>query len=381
MRLLILSDGDNPHTIKWIQALADRGHDIVLFSLQEVRTDAYAGLARVRVRSLGLTRDLVRSKEAGLRKLRYLRAVPTVRSLAREFNPDLVHAHYASSYGLVAHLSNLRPRIVSAWGGDVYTAAEKSWAHRFIIRHVLKRADTVLSTSHVMGKQVARLADRDPIITPFGVDTHLFTPRPLGRPSHVVTIGIVKSLEAKYGVDLLIQAYAQVRRSTDVQMKLLIVGDGSMRERLGELAKSVGVEDEVTFAGRVAPDRVIEFHQAMDIGVYPSIEESESFGVSIVEAQACAVPVVVSRVGGLPEVVVDGLTGVVVESRNIDALASAIQRLVEDEGLRSRMGNAGRQHVLSTYDLSDSLATMERAYVQTVRPGPHSKAQDLMRAK
>jgi L-malate glycosyltransferase len=368
MRILMLSDGDTPHTIKWVRALAGRGHRISLFSLKHVGTDAYDDLAHVvQVASLNLPQGLVRSAEAGLRKLAYLRAIPVVKAIARTFRPDVVHAHYVSSYGLVGHLCRIRPLVVSAWGADVYTASSRSWLHRLLIQRILKGADAVLSTSYTMREQVRALAEREVIVTPFGVDTTIFSPD-YSRPDQAtLTIGTVKTLEPKYGIEYLLRAFALLKSMRPaVQLQLLIVGAGSLRHQLQQLSHELRIASCVLFTGRVAPDEVVGMHRNIDIGVYPSVEDSESFGVSVVEAQACAVPVIVSRVGGLPEVIEDGVTGLIVPPRNVEELAVAMRRLVDDCDLRKRMGKSGRARVRASYELSQSVQLMEQAYAHVL---------------
>jgi len=102
----------------------------------------------------------------------------------------------------------------------------------------------------------------------------------------------------------------------------------------------------------------------MDIFAMPSIHEE--FGVSAVEAQAMEVPVVATRVGGIPEVVEDGMTGVLVEPRNVEQLAQAIIRLLENPELRLEMGRKGREYVLAHYQWDENATEMEKIYVDVV---------------
>jgi glycosyltransferase involved in cell wall biosynthesis len=124
----------------------------------------------------------------------------------------------------------------------------------------------------------------------------------------------------------------------------------------------LGIADRVTFTGAVAYSRVPELHNALDISVFPSIEDSESFGVSVVEAQACARPVIVSRIGGLPEVVREQETALIVPPRDAGALAAALGELIRDPERARAMGRAGREHVLKHYDLAQCVQLLERYY-------------------
>ena len=109
-------------------------------------------------------------------------------------------------------------------------------------------------------------------------------------------------------------------------------------------------------------DRVHSCHQQLDVAVYPSVEDSESFGVSVIESQACGVPVIVSRVGGLTEVTVENETGLVVPSRNAQAIADALSRLVDDVTFRKELGANGRQRVVENYSLQHTVSLLLAEY-------------------
>ena len=93
----------------------------------------------------------------------------------------------------------------------------------------------------------------------------------------------------------------------------------------------------------------------------------ESFGVAIIEALACEVPVVATNVGGLPEVVLDGVSGLVVSPKDVDATALAISKLIEDESLRRALGIAGRKFVLQNYEWAENAKRMERVYESVLK--------------
>ena len=364
MRLLMLSDARNPHTVRWVRALAERGLDTLLFSLQPAVAADYAGVANLRIETLGLPTHIVRGGHTSLQKLRYLLAVPRIRQLAREFRPDVCNAHFATSYGLLATLAGVRPLVVSVWGTDVYDAPGKARLMREGLKLTLRRATVVLSTSHVMADATQALVPRAISVTPFGVDTGRFAPAAAPTaPSTAVRVGIVKALERKYGIDVLLRAFALARtRAAPLALELLIAGDGSQRGALMELAESLGVSEFTKFLGRISYQNVHLVHQGFDIAVYPSVDRSETFGVSAVESQSCGVPVIASAIGGLKEVVVDGVTGLLVEPGNAAELAEAICRLAADPGLRRRLGAGARARVEQEYSLEHTVGLMVEQY-------------------
>ncbi|MEN3295083.1 MAG: L-malate glycosyltransferase [Burkholderiales bacterium] len=361
MKILLLSNACNAHTIKWARGLAGQGLNICIFGLEPYHGQYYNAHPAISV--VGCDQCVAHGGEGSLSKLRYLAALPKLRKLIDEFRPNILHAHYASSYGLLGALSGFRPFILSVWGSDIFSFPNKSSLHRNILRFNLSKADKVLSTSHVMARETQRYTSQRITVTPFGVDLDEFRERQvdsLFAPGDLV-IGTVKALEQAYGIPYLVRAFKVVcSRHPRLPLKLLIVGGGSMRTSLQGLVDELGLRERVTWTGKVPYDEVSRYHNMLSISVFPS--NSESFGVAAIEASACGRPVVVSDVGGLPEVVEDGVTGIVVPAKDVRQLAQAIGRLVLDETLRRRMGGAGRERVRERYNWQYSVRQMIGIY-------------------
>ena len=143
-------------------------------------------------------------------------------------------------------------------------------------------------------------------------------------------------------------------------LKLLIVGAGSLSTALKKLTYDLGIEKDTVFTGKIAHELVPVYDNMLSVSV--SVSNSESFGVAVIEASACGKPVVVSDVGGLPEVVKDGITGIVVPPRNPEKTAEAIEKLVLDDSMRKQMGATGREHVAKFYDWNKNVEQMVDIY-------------------
>jgi L-malate glycosyltransferase len=361
MKVMLLSGGNTIHTLRWANGLAAAGVAAVCVSQHDfLPQDWDTRVERVRLPWKPM--------------FGYFGNGATVARLFAERGCDILNAHYATGYGLLALRSGVRPCVLSVWGSDVYDFPAISPLHRRLVRATLRSADVVASTSHAMALQVERILGsitlRQPIaITPFGVDTARFAPRQSDRAGRgPLVIGTIKKLEPKYGIDTLIRAFARLNVIAGGAPPLLrLVGEGGQRGELQALASRLGVTQRVQFVGAVPHARVPEQLQGFDIFVAASRLDSESFGVSVIEASACGLPVVVTRAGGLPEVVREGETGLVVERENPAALADALQRLVDDPALRSRLGAAGRAHVQARYEWDACVQTMIDVYRHTLR--------------
>jgi L-malate glycosyltransferase len=351
MRISLLAPANSVHIVQWASVLRSRGHELQLISLHRpVDARAFDHLAQ-----------LVELRGHG--SLGYVTAAPAARRAIDQFDPDVVHAHYASGYGTLGRLVRRHPYVVSVWGSDVYEFPARRLQRHLVVGN-LRAADAVTSTSFVMQHRTNELVGTDIEVTvvPFGVDTDAFAPRThQSSTEERLRVGTVKSLSPKYGVDDLLRAVAALPVDLRSRTTLEIFGDGPQRDELLRTAGCLSL-DNATFHGSVPHSQVPDHLRTLDVYVALSVADSESFGVAVIEASACGLPVVVSDVGGLPEVVADGVTGFIVPRRDPGRAAERIAELLVDPRLRSALGAAGRQLVLNHYTWPKCAAAMESVY-------------------
>ena len=175
-------------------------------------------------------------------------------------------------------------------------------------------------------------------------------------------VGSLGRLHPQKGFSDLLTAFAQVRQRIP-SVRLFVAGDGELRDDLEAQARSLGMAAVVTFAG-VRAD-VSEVLAALDVFVLPSLWEG--MPNAVLEAMASGLPVVATAVGGTPEVVVDGVTGLLVPPQDPGALAQAIGHLLRDPDLRRRMGRAGRRRVEEHFDVRETVRQVESLYETLLR--------------
>jgi glycosyltransferase involved in cell wall biosynthesis len=183
--------------------------------------------------------------------------------------------------------------------------------------------------------------------------------QPFGIPTDVPLVGSVGRFRPQKGYADLLVAMKQVKENAPTA-RLLLVGDAELQADLEAKAMSLGLDEVVTFAG-VRTD-VPEILTALDVFVLASLWEG--MPNAILEAMAAGLPVVATAVGGTPEVVVDGVTGLLVPPRDPTALAQAITRLLDDPDLRQRMGRAGRERVLQHFSVEQMVKRTQTLYEQ-----------------
>ncbi len=363
MRICYLADAKSPHTQKWVSHFAAEGHEVHVISFRGHDIQD-ATVHHVPPPFIDSEVELLHAGRGRLQKAAYFLCARTVKRLIKEIQPDVLHAFLATSYGFVGATSGFHPLIISSLGSEIVVLPETSSFYRRLVRFNLRRADVVTATSDFLSRATERYCPAGTTVETiaFGVDTKNFSPNGRKYLDDVpVTIGTVKILERNYGIDRLIKTFEKViRLRPDLDLSLLIVGGGSLEKSLKKLGRRLGIANHVTFVGNLPHHKVMAFLRQIDI--FASLPESETFGVSVVEASACAIPVVVSNVGGLPEVVRDGETGFLVPPMDSEITARQIVRLAADANLRRQMGQAGRRLVLDRYGWQDNADRMQKIY-------------------
>jgi glycosyltransferase involved in cell wall biosynthesis len=183
----------------------------------------------------------------------------------------------------------------------------------------------------------------------------------LGLPLDALVIGAVLRLEAVKGVDDLLRAFARVEVKHPIW--LAIVGDGTEREPLLALAKKLGIAHRVFWAGQ--RHQAFKLLPAFDLFVQPS--RHEGMPNAVLEAMASALPIVATAVGGTSEAVVDGESGLLVPAGDLESMASAITRLLDDAELRHRMGQIGRERVKDLFSVEQMVHKTECLYTSMLQ--------------
>ncbi|WP_425806330.1 glycosyltransferase [Desulfitobacterium sp. Sab5] len=348
-KLCLLANAASPHTEKWALELARRGWSVELISFLPAEIP-------------GVKIHLV-PKVIG-RKIDFILRVRWVKEKVQELQPDILHAHYATSFGFLGAICSVHPFIISAWGSDIFSFPKQSLFHRLLLKWILGKADYLCSTSHIMAKEMdcyIKVSQKIEVI-PFGVDIDQFSPQEnLGSTSsRKVIFGVAKYLQPVYGLDILFESFARLNKLRPGQALLKIAGDGPELFRLKSLAARLGIDQYVEWLGAMPNSKIAQFYRDLDVVVVPS--RQESFGVTAVEGSACARPIIASRVGGLPEVVIDRETGIMVEKENVSELTQAMKYFMDHPEERVRMGQAGREFVLRNYAWKENVTQMENVY-------------------
>lgn len=350
-RIVILGDNASTHIQKWIKAIeADAEIELHVISMLDG------------IRLEGVTYHML--KEYTKTRVDYLLNVLKVRSILKKVQPDILHAHYATSYGLLGAISGVHPYIITGWGADIFDSPANPIL-RFFLKYTFRKADGITVLTEVTRQEIKKLTPKPVDLIPFGVDLKKFKPSENKVEDGVVRFGTIRTLSEKYGVEYLIRGFAEVEKKyKDVFLE--IVGDGELRQSLEQLVMQLGIQEKVKFHGFVGQNndfqKYMSILQNLDVFAILSILDSETFGVAGVEASACGIPVLASRVGGLVEVIADNETGLLVPAKNVEETATAMEKLILNPELRRKLGQNGRKRVEEKYDWDKNTQQMISIY-------------------
>jgi len=361
-KIVYLAQGNSIHSLKWVNALSKSGLDIHFIS-QDQFLDGISPLVKT-----------YRLKHKGL--LGYFLNVPALKKLLYQINPDLLHSNYVSGYGTLAALSGFVPHLMSVWGDDVVQFPKNSFVHKKLIQFNLGRATAISATSQFL-KDVSKLYTSKEIgLIPFGVDTEKFSPAvnaisPTDSASEKkdrFVIGTAKYLQKQYGQEILIRAFhtflQNLPEHEKIQCELHIAGHGPDLHFYKALAQELKIENQVRFLGYIANDQIPSFLNSLD--VFANLSFYESFGVAILEASACGLPVIASHVGGIPEVLLEAKTGFLVEPHDIQTVAVRFLELKNNPELRRQLGKTGREFVTSNYEQEMCVQICAKNYLKII---------------
>lgn len=357
-KVLFLAAANSVHTVKWVNSLCDK-YIVYLVYCKNHKPDI----------------DVI-NKKVNLYELKfnspsgYYLNVLELKKIFKKVKPDIVNVHYASGYGTLARLARLSPILLSVWGSDIYSFPNESSFNRMVLRRNFNYAKEIASTSNVMADEIKRqfpFLKKKIYITPFGVDTDLFKKIDVKHDENI-NIGIVKNLKKIYGIEYGILAIKELKnrynnkgkKNIADSIKFYIYGDGEEKNNLKELIDNNDLSNSIFLKGKIPNSEVPMAMNHLDVFCATSL--NESFGVSLLEAMACELPIVATNVDGFKEVVDDGKTGYIVEKENVQKIADALEKLINNKSLSISMGKNGRKRVLKYYSWDKNVDNMCKIY-------------------
>jgi len=351
-------------------ALALRSHQVTLMS-SEVPFRWRAGLPRLSFQRVDTPPYPL------FREPQYLLALAnTIVHVAADRELDIIHAHYAVPHATAAYLAdqilgldngNCRPRTVTTLHGTDITLVGSDPSYARVVAFSIEQSHGVTAVSESLKRETIDMLGiaRDIRVIPNFLDCTGYhrIPQPALRarlaPNGESIVMHVSNFRPVKRVESVLDVFLRLRKA--VPAKLVMIGDGPQRQPLERRVVDEGLLSDVTFV-REQQD-LVPWLSVADLFLLPS--SSESFGMAALEAMACEVPVVASRIGGLPEVIDDGETGFLCALDDIDHMVARGESVLKDPQLRQRIGRAAANHV-RTHFCADAIVPKYEAYYKEV---------------
>jgi glycosyltransferase involved in cell wall biosynthesis len=344
--------GSERHLLSLLPALAEAGAEVRMFVAATGRSEEFTD----RLRDAGVAYSIMPAGPDANPRL-----VAALRREIQTYRPTVVHTHlvHADLHGLLAARATGVPGVSSVHGTPSFYLHEPyRMARRIAGRWSIR---TIAISEHVR-RFVERMRFARPgtaRMVHYGIDAsgwqslngeRTATRESLGVADGEVVLGIASRLIAGKGHLTLLDACESAFREAP-HLRLLIAGDGPLRDELARRIDQLGLRERAHCLGFIADIR--SFMGACDALVFPTQPElSEGFGLAALEAMAAARPVIATRVGSLPEVVSDEVTGLLVEPQDVAALAAALVRLAEDPAIRREFGEQGLTRANAEFSLT-----------------------------
>jgi glycosyltransferase involved in cell wall biosynthesis len=387
-------DGDahSPWIVEIIKRLRDRGivAEVLVPSFQGLRDHTVEGITVYRFRYCLRSWETLTHNEGASNKIRnplYLLLVPpyiffgllrTV-ALCRAHHYDVIHVHWplpSGIFGLVGRWMGSRrggrpvsPRLVASFHGAELLLTRRFPILKPVLSSIIVRCDAVTSNSQFTSDLIRQLADVPVHVIPYGSRIEIKESIRHDERNGVLFVG--RLIERK-GLPYLLEAIRLVGEKRCVHLD--IVGEGNLKPELMKRAAHLGISDRVSFHGRVDDSSLAELYARCSLFVLPAIVDShgdtEGLGVVLLEAMSYQKPVIATNVGGIPDIIHDGETGLLVEEKNASALAHAIERLLDDPHLGRRLGEQGALFVEERFDWHRIVDEIEALYRGSDMPAP-----------
>lgn len=372
VRLAFLADGESVHTKRWLKYFVGKGYDVHLI------TSTAKPIKGVKIHELrfSLARNAYFLAHASFP----LRAWK-IRKTVRKINPDVLHAHYITNYGLCGALSGFHPLILSPWGSDIATDPERSRIKKLLIRFAFERADLVQINTELGKKRLIELGcdPRKIFMQQWGVDTNRFSPKARSQSlrrklgiDDVYSVLCARYWRPLYNVEMFVKAIPLVLKRIK-NVKFVMLGGGPLEPKLKKLARRLEVYENMVFIGRIPEAEMPAYLASVDVYVDPVCDyrpdefgnvvvarETGGIGQTTRQAMSCGTPCVLSDTIGIRSI--DHFHGLLYKQMDHRDLAEKIVQLLKDENRRRRISEKSRKTALEIFDLEKTMDKWETVY-------------------
>jgi glycosyltransferase involved in cell wall biosynthesis len=365
---LYFSRGYTPHDHRFLSALAKTGHDIHFLQLESSQQFDDRPVP-AQINQIFWQHKYGTGTLLGIIPMRQ-----ALRRIIRKVRPDLIHAGPVQQSAFLTAMAGFHPLVTMSWGSDLLKDAHQNrWWH-WITRYTLQRSEILLGDCNAVASEAVEYGFpmEKIVLFPWGVDLDHFQPgesehlrQRLGWQDCFVLISL-RSWEPLYGVDHLLRGFILAARQYP-DLRILLLGGGSQAGKLRSMLMEAGMLERVHFGGRINQDDLPRYYQAADL--YMSASHSDGSSVSLMEALACGLPVLVSDIPGNLEWIQDGVQGWLFPDGDEEAIARKISQAYQRKNQMAMIRQASRTLAEQRADWKQNFQKLLHAYDLAVAEG------------
>ncbi|HEX8516810.1 MAG TPA: glycosyltransferase family 4 protein [Bacteroidia bacterium] len=351
MKICYFADAESIHVIRWCKHFASLGHEVHLISFKNAQienvTTHFISTGDIAV-SGGNWKVLLQFRE--------------VKTLLKNINPDIFHAHYATSYGITGALCGFHPYIITALGSDVLISPKRSLIYRLLLKYAFSKADWITSMADHMRNAIIEMgvSPSKTDTVPFGIDPKIFNDTSRAVPEGKFVITSTRNFEPVYNIPHLINAVAMIKDQIP-GLQLNMIGAGSQRKEVEALVKEKGLEDLVTFFGKVPQPEIAKTLNASHLFI--SVSLSDGNNISLNEAMACGAVCIATDIPANTQWIEDGKNGFLVKIDDVKELADKIVNSYSNfESIRQKAEPVNKKIIAERAIWENNMRVVEKKY-------------------
>lgn len=323
MKICFLGDAASIHIKRWCEFFRDNGDNVSIISFNK------AEIPGVDVYYVGENLNI--NGEGG--NISYLKKIKVIKNIVNKIKPDVLNAHYLTSYGLIGTLINYKPLIVSTWGSDILVTPKKNIVYKALTKFVISKSRLITSDSNFMTNEIISLGGKhNKVITaPMGINISEFNNGNENRESQ--TFLSMRTLCDNSNIDCILKAFKIVVGKYE-KAKLIVTNSGEKKEEVLSLIKELSLEKNVEYLGFINRETVIKLLKSSN--VYISIPTSDSTSVTLLECMASGTFPIVSNLPANKEWINNNKNGYILDRIDEKLLSDLMVQSLLDDKIRSK---------------------------------------------
>ena len=368
MKILYVGDSTSIHDFRFIRKLVENGYDTNVLTIDKnpVKIEG--------AKYFTFSQKLNEVSNRFINDVKYVKYIYDqrnyIRKIIKEIEPDILHGGWIPTHGFISALSGFHPFLLMPWGSDVLIYPDEvSFLSEKIIRYAIKKADMIQCSSKIMKSRINDLYGypKDKMVVfPWGIDLNKFNHlvggnnirAKLGWEDKTIII-MTRSFKPIYGVKYFLRSLPKLIKKNN-NTRVLLCGDGPLKNDFENYISENGFREYVYFVGHVENDELPKYLTASDI--YVSTSFSDSTSISLLEAMACGLPVVVTSIAGNEDWIIDGYNGFFVPKEDHHQVYEKLSLLLNDNDLREKFGIRNLEIARDRADWNKNFGKLEEIY-------------------